>query len=87
MENEVMNYADEAMETEFDVVETETGKSGIGTGLAMLIGAGLTLATTAIVKLGKKAWAKHKAKKELRLVGEDEFVEPTDEQIEEVTNK
>ena len=52
MENEVMNY-DEAMETEVenDIVETED--SGMSTGVAMLIGAGLTAASVAAVKLGK----------------------------------
>lgn len=84
MENEIMNVETEVMEPEFDTFETENENSGIGTGAAMLIGAGLTLATTAIVKLGKKLWANHKAKKELRQPAEDEVVEPTEEQIMEV---
>lgn len=86
MENEIMNYED-VMDTEIEVPEMETDNSGMSTGVAMLIGAGLTLATTAIVRLGKKAVAKYKAKKELRKPNEDEIVEVTDEQIEEVTVK
>ena len=86
MENEIMNYED-VMDTEIEAIEMEAEESGIGTGMAMLIGAGLTLATTAIVKLGKKAYAKYKAKKELRQPEEGDIVEVTDEQIEEVTVK
>lgn len=85
MENEIMNYEEEVMENEVDVFETEPEESGIGTGLAILIGAGITAAGVAVVGLGKKLWAKHKAKKELRLVDEDDFVEVTDERVEEVT--
>ena len=59
MENEIMNYEEEVMEPE---IETEE-KSGIGTGAAMLLGAGLTLAIGAIVKFGKKLVEKCKAKK------------------------
>lgn len=86
MENEIMNYED-VMETEVDTMDMASEESGSGTGMAMLIGAGLALATTAVVKLGKKAWAKYKAKKELRQPDEGEIVEVTDEQIEEVTAK
>lgn len=85
MENEIMNYEDEVMENEVDIYEMESEESGIGTGLAMLIGAGITAAGVAAVGLGKKLWAKHKAKKELKLVDKDDFVEVTDEQIENVT--
>ena len=86
MENEIMNYED-VMDMENDAVEMAAEGTGIGPGLAMLIGAGLTLATTATVKLVKKAWAKHKAKKELRQPGEGQEVEVTDEQIEEIVVK
>lgn len=85
MENEIMNYENEAMENEVEICEMESEESGIGTGLAMLIGAGITAAGVAVVGLGKKLWAKHKAKKELRLVDEEDFVEITDERIEDVT--
>ena len=78
MENEVMNY-DEAMETEVenDIVETED--SGMSTGVAMLIGAGLTAASVAAVKLGKKVIAKLKARKENQEAVEEDFEEVTDE--------
>ena len=85
MENEIMNYEDEVMENEVDIYEMESEESGIGTGLAMLIGAGITAAGVAVVGLGKKLWAKHKANKELKLVDKDDFVEVTDEQIKNVT--
>lgn len=85
MENEIMNYEDQVMEPEYELVETEAEESGIGTGWAMAIGAGLALATTAVVKFGKKLWADHKAKKATQTVTEHDFVEPTDEQIKAVT--
>ena len=85
MENEIMNYENEVMENEVDIYEMESEKSGIGTGLAMLIGAGITAAGVAAVGLGKKFIAKRKAKKELRLVDEEDFVEVTDEQVESIT--
>ena len=75
------------MEPEVEVIETNGEGSGIGTGAAMLIGAGLTLATTAVVKLVKRVIAKHKAKKESDLADEHEFVEPSDEEIEAVVAK
>jgi hypothetical protein len=80
---EIMNY-EEVMEPEVEIEETE-GNSGMSTGVAILIGAGLTAAVAAAVKVGKNLWAKHKAKKELHLVEEGKTVEPTDEQIEEIT--
>lgn len=78
MENEVMNY-DEAMETEVenDVVETED--SGMSTGVAMLIGAGLTAASVAAVKLGKKIIARFKARKEDQETVEEDFEDVTEE--------
>ena len=85
--NEIMSYEDEVLDNEIEVVEMEAEKPGISTGVAIAIGAGLTLAVTAGIKLVKKAIAKHKAKKELRLVDADEFVEPTEEQIVEVASK
>ena len=76
MENEIMNYEEEAMEPEVEV-ETEE-KSGMGTGAAMLLGVGLTLAVGAMVKLGKKLVEKCKAKKL-----EKENEDSGDEQSEE----
>ena len=63
MENE-MNYVEETMEPEVEIEEVEIEESRMGTGVAMLIGAGLAFASTAIVKLGKKAYDTYKAKKE-----------------------
>ena len=73
--NEIM----EVNEAEVDVVETETEERGIGTGAAMLIGAGLTLATTAAVKLVKKGIAAWKQKKALKKPAEGQKIEPNDE--------
>ena len=81
MENEIMNYEEEILDT---TVETEE-KSGMSTGVAMLIGAGLAFAGTAIVKLVKKGIDAVKAKKELRKPDGDVLVD--DEDLVEVTNK
>ena len=85
MENEIMNYENEVNETQVDIYEMEPEESGIGTGLAMLIGAGITAAGVAVVGLAKKLWKNHKAKKEVRLVDENDFVEVTEEQIQNIT--
>lgn len=69
MENEIMN-----VEEVMDDVVTES-KPGIGTGKAMLIGAGVVLAVTAGIKLGKKAIAAIKAKKEAKKAAEDQNCE------------
>lgn len=89
MENIEMINETEVMEPEFETVDCEVEETGNGnTALGMLIGAGLALATTAIVKFGKKAWAKHKAKKESEAVADEhDFVVPTEEEIAEVTAK
>ena len=81
MENEIMNYE------EMEVIEVEPGleeKSGMSTGTAMLIGAGLTLAVTAGVKLVKKgiAWAKAKLAEKKADEAEDE-----DQSADDVTTK
>lgn len=78
MENEVMNY-DEAMETEVENDVVETGDSGMSTGVAMLIGAGLTAASVAAVKLGKKVIARFNARKEDQETVEEDFEDVTDE--------
>lgn len=85
MENENMDYENEAMESEIVLSENEGGNSGVSTGVAVAIGAGLAFAATAVVKRAKKAWAKHKANKELRQPDEGDVVEPTDDQVMEVT--
>lgn len=87
MENEIMNY-EEAMGNEVETYEMESEHSGLSTGVAMLIGAGLTAASVAAVKLGKKLYAKIKAKKEAEgYADEHDFVVPSDDEIENVKTK
>lgn len=73
--NEIM--INEDYDVNNDVIAEEEG-SGMGTGMAMLIGAGLTLAVGGAVKLGKKAYAAYKAKKELHKPENEVIVEPED---------
>ncbi len=80
--NEIM--MNEEFEVMDDVVVAEE-KSGLGTGAAMLIGAALTVAVGAGVKLVKKGIAAYKAKKALRKPEEEILVE--DEDIDEVVTK
>ena len=79
--NEIMN---EGMETVIEEVVMDE-PVGIGTGKAMLIVTGLTLAVGAGVVLGKKLYTAYKAKKELRQPDKEVVVEPED--VEEVTLK
>lgn len=81
MENNEIMEMNETMDIE--VVEMESERSGLSTGGAMLIGAALTAATVAVVKLGKKAWAKYKARKEQKADDHD-FVDVDEEDIAEV---
>jgi hypothetical protein len=77
---------EEVMEVEVvdaEVVEMESENSGLSTAGAMAVGALLTAAVVGVVKLGKKAWAKYKAHKELRKPDHD--VEASDEDIVEFT--
>lgn len=63
--DENMNYEVEVLdEDNIEEFEVEEGKE-LSTGVAMLIGAGLTGAAIGAVKLGKKAWGKIKAKREI----------------------
>lgn len=66
---------EEILEEEMDK-ETE-GRSGLNTGLAMLLGGGLALGAVAGVKKLKKVWDKRKADKES--AGVVEAVKPKDE--------
>lgn len=60
MENqEIIPYEEENEE----ITETND-RSGMGTGLAMIIGSGLTLAAIAGGKKLKELWDKHKSQKE-----------------------
>ena len=55
---------EENREMTTELVESEeSGRTGLGTGLAMLIGSGLTLAAVAGVRKARKVWKNHKAKK------------------------
>lgn len=77
MENEIMNYEEnEIAEVENDEVETK--ESGMSTGVAMLIGAGLTIATGGLIKLGKKLYTAYKAKKESKKTEDDDLEEVAD---------
>ena len=81
--NELMTM--EETEIMDDVVVAEE-KSGIGTGVAMLIGAGLTLAVTAGFKAVKKRIKARKAKKEAENAKGD-YVQVDDEPAEDVEAK
>ena len=77
MENEIMNYEEnEIAEVEND--EAETKESGMSTGVAMLIGAGLTIATGGLSRLGKKLYTAYKAKKESKKAEEEDYEEVAD---------
>ena len=78
MENNEMNY-EEIMEPEVETLETETEETGMATGVAMLIGAGLAFATTAIAKFGKKAITAYKDRKAAKEVDETVEDEEPDE--------
>lgn len=77
MENEIMNYEEnEIAEVENDEVGLED--SGMSTGMAMLIGAGLAIATGGLIKLGKKLYMAYKAKKESKKAEEEDYEEVED---------
>lgn len=59
--------------------------NGVGTGVAMLIGAGLAFAVGAAVNLGKKAYTKFKANKELKQPDKEVMVDESD--LEKVATK
>lgn len=80
-DNEIMNY-DEMEVVEGEIVADE--KPGISTGAAMLIGAGLTIAVTAGVKLVKKGIAAIKAK---RAAKKSENEDCDDQETDEVADK
>lgn len=78
----------EIMEVEvIEEPETEIAEehSGIGTGVAMLIGSGLTLATIFVGKKLKKMYDKAKAKKELGadvMDAEIADIEPSQDEVD-----
>lgn len=84
--DEITNYEEEEVMEPEETTEVESEETGMSTGVAMLIGAGLTVAAAAAVKLGKKLVAKFRAKKALKDTTDDrDFVIPSDEEIEDVT--
>lgn len=62
-ENEIIELAEYQPEEIEEYEETAEEKSGMGTGLAMLIGSGLTLAGIAAVKFAKKKYSQFKARR------------------------
>ena len=85
MNEEIINYEEEVMVPEIDVIDGGEGKSGLGNLVFVAAGAALAVGGTWLAKGAKKLWNNHKAKKELRKPDENEIVEPTDEQIIEAT--
>lgn len=85
MTEEIIINENEVMENEVEIIEMEPEESGMS-GVAKAI---IILAVTAVgagVAWGVKKWNdKRKAKSELRLVEEEDFVEVTDERVEEIT--
>ena len=82
--NEIMNYEElDAMDVTVDAGE----KTGMSTGVAMLIGAGVTLAIGAGVKLVKKGIAYVKAQKELKKAEQHDFVDFEPEDNDHVVTK
>ena len=79
--NEIM--INEEVEVMDDAIVADNG-SGIGTGMAMLIGAGLAFAVGGAVKLGKKLYTKAKAKRELKKPDKEILVE--EEDLEEIAS-
>lgn len=79
--NEIM--INEEVEVMDDNIVADGG-SGIGTGMAMLIGAGLAFAVGGAVKLGKKLITKAKANKELKKPEKEVLVE--DEDLEAIAS-
>ena len=69
MENNELMTVENIEIMDGDIIGDE--KTGLGTGVAMLIGAGLTLAVGAGVKLVKKCVSAHKAKKALQEANTD----------------
>ena len=78
MENENMNYYEENEIAEVETDTDETKSSGMSTGVAMLIGTGLTIATGGLIKLGKKLYMTYKAKKESKKSEEETCDEVAD---------
>lgn len=76
----IENEETELVDTEDVFEETENEESGDRLGLGMLIGAGLTLAVGAGIKVGKKLYTKKKAAKET----EEEESEETETKVDKI---
>lgn len=73
----------ELVETEnIEEAEEVNESSGLGTGLAMLIGGGIALAVAAGGKKLKKVWDRHKAKKEAEVIVDAECEDPDEEWLD-----
>ena len=81
MDNELMYETVEETLNE-DVVVNEG--SGIGLGKLIAIGAGVVAAGVGAYKLGKKAWNKHKAKKEEKIEGKYAVIHVEDKKEEDI---
>lgn len=71
-----------------EAIEAAVERPGVDVGKILLGAGGVTLVTFATVKLvqwGIKAYKKHEENKKLRKPEAGQVVEPTEEQIEEVT--
>ena len=63
-ENEIMNTENEEEQFEIEVVDECEKKTGLPTGLAMIIGSGITVAAYVAVKKLKRLWGKRKEENE-----------------------
>lgn len=70
-ENEIIELAEYQPEETEEYEEAAEEKTGMGTGLAMLIGSGLTVAGIAAWKFAKKKYSQYKARKAVILAEAD----------------
>lgn len=85
MTEEIIINENEVMENEVEIFEMEPEESGMSNVAKALIILALTAGGAGLAWLLKKRSDKRKAKNELRLVEEEDFVEVTDERVEEIT--
>lgn len=76
----------ELAEVNEPAVEVEVEETGMSTGLAMLIGSGLTIGVIAAVKKGREVWLRHKAKKET-IEAEAQMVNNADDDSENTSEE
>ena len=80
-ENKIIN--NEETDTVCEVTDEAEEKSGMSTGLAMLIGGGITVGAIALGKAGKKVWAKIKAKKDASKASEESTEKEDEDESED----